>query len=396
MNTSLLEGLKNFVCKITSKVLPQKMEQQEISVADAVTKELDMLWTMIKEQKEEKQSLSDALLEEKLGESFAKLREKYSDDLLDGVYAWPRFVKVSIACDNPVRCLVEYVTEENYISLSKRLSDLSKSVCKGNDPKEVRNMERLSKAVCNHILENIDPTDVPSCLLLGQIAQKNGNYSEARQWFEKIVETNEPFNGITSILACYEEEIKEILRSGRRGSRGADEKEKVRELNRQQSALYEKWYRIMDEKSSADKVDEEFEKEYVTLSTRYARFERNVGHFEQSHDILAKVPRTYTDIYRVYAEEAMLYQYRPYKNRFYDLEKAIETFKKAYDLACETGMQWKAGPKSKKSILMPLANTYFESGKYDEADKVCDIVLKIDSREQRALNLKTRIADLAS
>ena len=51
---------------------------------------------------------------------------------------------------------------------------------------------------------------------------------------------------------------------------------------------------------------------------------------------------------------------------------------------------------SKKSILVPLANTYFASGMYTEASDVCDIVLKIDKKEQRAIELKKRIMCMAS
>ena len=55
-----------------------------------------------------------------------------------------------------------------------------------------------------------------------------------------------------------------------------------------------------------------------------------------------------------------------------------------------------ASPKSKKSILMPLANSYFQSDGYDETHDVCDSILKIDNTEQRAINLKNRIASLTS
>ena len=44
--------------------------------------------------------------------------------------------------------------------------------------------------------------------------------------------------------------------------------------------------------------------------------------------------------------------------------------------------------KSKKSILMPPANTYFQAGNYDEAEFICDRVLSIDRKEKRAIQLK--------
>ena len=48
--------------------------------------------------------------------------------------------------------------------------------------------------------------------------------------------------------------------------------------------------------------------------------------------------------------------------------------------------------KNKKYILMPLANSYFLSGRYEEADAVCEQVLQLDNKEQRAIALKTKIA----
>jgi hypothetical protein len=41
---------------------------------------------------------------------------------------------------------------------------------------------------------------------------------------------------------------------------------------------------------------------------------------------------------------------------------------------------------------MPLANSYFLCGRYEEADAVCDQVLQIDQKETRAITLKSKIA----
>ena len=41
---------------------------------------------------------------------------------------------------------------------------------------------------------------------------------------------------------------------------------------------------------------------------------------------------------------------------------------------------------------MPLANSYFQLGRYNEADEVCDQVLRIDKKEYRAIALKSKIA----
>jgi len=52
--------------------------------------------------------------------------------------------------------------------------------------------------------------------------------------------------------------------------------------------------------------------------------------------------------------------------------------------------------KVKKSVLIPLANTYFMSKKYDEAMKVCNSVLSLDSHESNALKLMRTIREKKS
>ena len=92
----------------------------------------------------------------------------------------------------------------------------------------------------------------------------------------------------------------------------------------------------------------------------------------------------------------MIYQFKPYKNDYYSLEKAIEFFEKAENAINAGEKTDNYGPKSKKSVLVPLANTYFQAGKYEEAGSVCDRVLRIDDMEQRAIDLKNRIARLVA
>ena len=85
--------------------------------------------------------------------------------------------------------------------------------------------------------------------------------------------------------------------------------------------------------------------------------------------------------------------------KYYDLEKAITEFKKAdaeINADASKDMDYARNKKSKKSILMPLANAFYMSGRYCEAAAVCDNILKIDANEQRAIELKDKIGLLAS
>ncbi len=400
MKTIIGFNLKNNFWQRIFQMLTRKKEpEMELSVAEVVTKEIDALWSVVRDQEIEERCLSDFYCGKKILESFNGLKEKFSDEELDNVHTWIRYVKVAVHCENPpVEALIKHVSADNYISLTKRLSDLKNSVCKKGDENAISNIEKLYELVCRHILDNINPKDIPSCLSLGRAAQKRKEYAEARMWFTRVMETETPFNGLTSLLACYEAETKELLSENRRiVAYDTTVMEKVRELNEQQAAIYDKWSNIIKGYiESGDELAEQYRKEYVSLLTGYSRFERNRGNYKKAYELLEKIPRTFPDMHRVYKEEAMLYQFKPYKNRYYSLDKAIETFQKAYVTACGESDAEETDIKGKKSILMPLANTYFQSGRYDEADEICDRVLKIDRKEQKAISMKLQIAHLAS
>ena len=146
--------------------------------------------------------------------------------------------------------------------------------------------------------------------------------------------------------------------------------------------------------SKTDSVTDQYKREYVALMTGFARFERSRRNYAKAFDILERIPEDYPDIYRVYAEQAMIYQ-KPYQNCYYSLEKSIEAFRKAEKMIDDMDSSSYISVKGRKSILMPLANTYFKSGRYNEAKKVCDSVLGIDKNEQRAINLKNLINSMA-
>ena len=371
-----------------------KDTEREANPAEIITKEIDGLWEMIRQ--ENKGLLSETECRERIARSFNNVNERFSNEQLDNVYTWPRYVKIAVNVVNePVNELIAYVKESNYKRLTKRLSDLSHSLYNEEEENVKSNMEKFSLAVYLHILEDINPKDIPSCLALGRIFQKRAEYDAAREWFKKVTETDEPFNGVTALLACYEDETKEIL-SNRKNRHSYDPNfsEKIKYLNDCQCDIYEKWCRAAEEriKDSAE-VTEQQKREYVSLMTGYARFERNRGNYRKAFCLLDRVPKTYPDAFRVYVEKAMLYQFKPYKNNYYSLDKAIDFFKKAEAAIEESGT---ANAKSKKSILMPLANTYFQLGRYQEAESVCDSVLLIDGNEQRAITLKQRITCLVA
>ena len=65
----------------------------------------------------------------------------------------------------------------------------------------------------------------------------------------------------------------------------------------------------------------------------------------------------------------MIYQFKSYSNPFYNIEKAIETFRKAESAMNEVEARYALTTKNKKYILMPLANSYFLCGRYEGIDQ---------------------------
>lgn len=185
-SSSLLNGFFSLIGKKEESV-------SEVSVAEAITKEIDDLWEIAR--KKDEGLYSEEECREKLTESFNGVKAHFSNDQLDSAYAWPRYVKIAVhSIKEPVKELVTYVDENNYISLTKRLSDLSHSVYKGEEENAKTNMENFSAAVYLHILDDINSKDVPSCLTLGRMSQRRREYDTARSWFERITETEDPFN----------------------------------------------------------------------------------------------------------------------------------------------------------------------------------------------------------
>ena len=387
----------NFVSGVLKSILLnfQKKEEPDVEMIPAkrITKELDQLWEM--RRKKEEGLCTEAECKESISQSFQAMQDLFSKEDLNSNHFWPRYVMLSIhTVEEAPLALLQYIRKDNYIVLTKRLSDISASVYRGGEYKAKKNMENFAIALYKHILQEINALDHPSCLALGRIFQKRGEYEIAKFYFEKIIETDKPFYGITSILVCFGEEIKAIQsEEKKRSSSMLELKEKTKSIEEKQYEIYEKWSDIMEERiQNSPEVSDKYKKDYVALLTGYARFERNRRNYSKAFMLLKKVPENFPDIYRVYTEEAMIYQFKSYSNPFYNIEKAIETFKKAELSMNECEARNALTTKNKKYILMPLANSYFLSGRYEEADAVCEQVLQLDNKEQRAIALKTKIA----
>lgn len=356
--------------------------------------ELDRLWEMRRKRAEG--LCSEGECRESISESFTKMQDCFSKAELNGISIWPKYVKIALyAVEEPIYELLQYVKEDNYIVLTKRFSDLSASIQREGEEWIKSNAERFGKALYQHILEKINPEDVPSGLALGRYFQRRGEYEMAKSYYEKIMasDTYTAFNGVTSMLALYEEEIKATLKISKKNKSAVEGKEKANGLKNKQYEIYEAWVGKMEEQMQRySELPEQYKRNYITLLSGYARFEKNRGNYNRAIALLKKVPEGFPDIYRIYVEEAMIYQFKSYSNPFYNIDKAIETFKKAEASMKDGEEMYALTAKNKKCILMPLANSYFLCGRYEEADAVCDQVLQIDQKETRAITLKSKIA----
>ena len=356
--------------------------------------ELDRLWEM--QRKRAEGLCSEGECRESISESFTKMQDCFSTAELNGISIWPKYVKIALyAVEEPIFELLQYVKEDNYIVLTKRFSDLSVSIQREGEEWIKSNAERFGKALYQHILEEINPEDVPSGLALGRYFQRRGEYEMAKSYYEKIMasDTNTAFNGVTSMLAIYEEEIKATLKMSKKNKSAVEEKEKANGLKNKQYEIYEAWVGKMEEQMQRySELPEQYKRNYITLLSGYARFEKNRGNYNRAIALLKKVPEGFPDIYRIYVEEAMIYQFKSYSNPFYNIDKAIETFKKAEASMKDGEELYALTAKNNKCILMPLANSYFLCGRYEEAERVCEQVLQIDQKETRAITLKSKIA----
>ncbi len=176
INSNLFISVFHFFSR-KEKSIPEK------SLKEIVIEEMDSLWTLVREQNEKEGYMPERECSQRIAESFTILRSKYTNEQLDDNYVWPRFVKVAVFNSmKPVDELVAYVDENNYIYLTNSLSALVRSVQKSEEERIIENVEFFAKTVYMHILEDINPVDIPSLLSLGSLSQKRGNFEEAREW----------------------------------------------------------------------------------------------------------------------------------------------------------------------------------------------------------------------
>ena len=308
-------------------------------------------------------------------------------------YLWSRFLRMAMPYMSGIPdTFLTYINESNYILMTSAFQKMTKGAIKNTEGCERRNLYGFMETFYKFLLEKF-PDDRPSLLALGKAYEGKKEYGAARQCYLDFMDLEDiPYNnGLSALLASYENEVKDILKD-REGDR-MENRQKIRKLNGFLKATYEYWQKEIRE--AAESGGDDRRREFVSFVTHYARFETYQSRFEHAYELLSAVPDDYPDLFRVYGELGLLYQMKgkTKENVYYDLDKAIESFCRAEEIFLSIGTQQRDAKVSEKCILMPLANIYYQAGRKAEALEVCNKVLLLDSREWRAKELKRKIEE---
>ena len=306
---------------------------------------------------------------------------------------WSRFLKMAVPYMSYIPdTFMTYINESNYTLMTRDFQRMTSGALKDAEGYERRNLFCFMENFYKYLLEKF-PEDRPSLLALGKAYEGMKEYADARQCYlnymdQAVIPYN---NGLSSLLASYENEVKDLLKD-REGDR-TEKRQRIRKLDGFMKSAYEYWEKEIRE--AAESGDEDRRREFISFITHYARFETYQNRFEHAYELLSSIPDDYPDLFRVYGELGMLYQLKGrYKeNIYYDLDKAIESFCRAEEIFMSVGIRQRNSKTGEKSILMPLANTYYQSGRKAEALEVCNKILLLDSREWRAKELKQKIEE---
>lgn len=290
--------------------------------------------------------------------------------------------------------LLEYVTTDNYRALFNLLKNLLKGAEKYS-LNHIYNTRDMALEICRYILENINAIDAPALLLMGNVHQRRKEFRQAQSAFKKVINSESRANGITALADCYEEEIKCLMRKLQHNECDFATKRRIKEVNGELRRLYESSIEDLRIKIDLSRdMDKTAMLDYVTVSCRFARWAKRNGDFKKSMDVLNSLPEDASEYYRVLLEKGLLYQCQENNycsNPYHDLSCALDYLKQAEELAVmECG---KADKKLIKSILIPMANTLFSMGQYENARETCYRVIDIDPREKNALKLLDRIEE---
>lgn len=330
---------------------------------------------------------------EELSESFFNITATNDDeDYLNVV--WIKYL--NLACQYSAEVppsLLRTLSYENYIVRFSHMKKLLEKTKYRDQKPDHRNLTDQAVQICNWILEHINAQDAPSLLLLGQIYQKQNNFLEARFYYEQVIENSRSkFNGITALADCYEAEIS-VIKKERQHQ--IDCSAKIREINNHLEEIYrESIEELKQSINNSNENDIAIRRTYVSLVCKYARWSKSAGRYSGCAEILAQIDIGLPEYHRVLLEKGLLYQHKGHgRNPYYNLENAKECFVMAEQKVLEECLDKKEEIIALKSVLVPLANTFFFQKEYTLAQEICDRVLTLDPLERNALKLEQKIAE---
>lgn len=347
-------------------------------------------------------TLSPAEIAEEISAAFTRrveaVGEHRKEDRID--VKWANHLRFAARyTDVCPRSLLEYITAENYRCLSSLLNSFRNTICE--EPAR-SNFLRFARLAHQRILDEIAPDDAPSHLFMGNCLLNEHDFEGARAHYWAMIESGSDYHGITALSSAYEREIRWLL-DRKYNDENADSRKidrRIRDINIRLSDLYGTWtqkYRALIPDAPDEKTRRELQLRYASLTAKYARNAKCRGNYHKCHSILTDHPMDGPGTSRIMTELGLLFQtpgnrHRP--NPYYDPHGAIEMLDKAlHALEAETpdaqkgSSQYRGG---QKSILVPLANTYYACGQYAQAIRICDKVLALDKREEKAIQLKAK------
>lgn len=366
--------------------------EQEPSFLKVVSEDIDCVRELIEEEIAKGNESVDVWTP--LADSFKKMVEVSPNDHQMNK-AWMKYFGFAVKYVNHLSpVLLEWLTVENYRTIFSLVKNTVKHYM-GNMAKRKTDDINYNKIdavlqLSDYILDKFNPNDIPAYMMKGQLLRVKGDYRMAEECFKRVMQQENGFNGLISLLDCYNEEQMLLLDEVKTTEPNDDLKKRLKALRKKTRQMFvDKEYELRTYLMGHGD-DVEAKVHYMTLITKHARWERNMKNYQTCDQMLQSVPEDYPEYYRILTEMGLLHQFRGSKsmpNPYYNVDRAIELFEKADQLLEKQQELTNDVACARKSVLIPLANSYVMIGRIDEARRACMRTLDIDPNENKAKDL---------
>ncbi len=393
--------ISSFISKITNlfhKFVKDEIAQEpeEPKYMDVVTAEIDRLKEVIEAEATEGNELADVT--GLVSESFMRMAGKAPYDRLMAK-AWMKYFGfMAKKGDQIPEAMLEWMNDQNYRTVFSYVKNTVKHYMgnPGTRKTEDVNLNKIDMVIqlSDFVLDHFNKADIPALLMKGQLLRVKGDFLKAENILTQVSEMDGGFNGLVMLLDCYNEERGVLL--AKLFTQGANWglKERLAAIRRTTRELYETNEELLKKRIAEDEEKDAVKLQLVTLASKHARWERNERNYLVSRETIAGIPEDYPEYFRIVLENAFLHQCRGSKgevNPFYDMDKAIELFQKADCLMARQMQDEKDVRRTYKSVLVPLAFSYYQTGKIEEARRTCQRVLSLDPKDKKVQELLDKL-----